>query len=79
MKPIDSLGDVQMDQAIVTPVIIVNLLRRGDGTTESPIRLVTQCFSLAGFLLFEHDPIEHERRREETAASVREWVGRSNP
>lgn len=44
-----------MDTAMVRPVIVTTLLRRGDGTAESPIRIVTQYWDRDGTLLAEND------------------------
>jgi hypothetical protein len=45
------MGDVEVMQVIRT-----QLLRRGKGTPESPIRIITQYWSMDGELLVEVDP-----------------------
>lgn len=47
---------VDMDHARVIQVIECAILRRGEGTSQDPIRIVTQYFSLDGKLLAEVDP-----------------------
>ncbi|MFA5186878.1 MAG: hypothetical protein WC551_10400 [Patescibacteria group bacterium] len=44
-------------------VIRTNLLRRGKGTEDSPIRRVTQFYSLDGELLAENDPVNEDGER----------------
>lgn len=45
-----------MDHAKVIQVIETTLLRKGDGTSNSPIRIITQYWSLDGKLMWEVDP-----------------------
>ena len=47
-----------MDSARVIQVIESTLLRRGKGTEDDPIRIVTQYFALDGTLLAESDPVQ---------------------
>jgi hypothetical protein len=44
------------DNARVIAVIVTTLTRRGTGKDESPIRIVTQYWSLDGEFLAEVDP-----------------------
>lgn len=44
------------DYARVIQVIETTLERRGKGTTEDPLRIVRQYYSLEGELLAEDDP-----------------------
>ena len=44
-----------MDSAIVMQVIKTTILRRGNGTT-TPVRIITQYWTLEGKLLCEVDP-----------------------
>jgi hypothetical protein len=44
----------------VIQVIACELLRRGQGTPESPLRAVRQYFTLDGCLLAEVDPVNEE-------------------
>ena len=46
-----------MDTAIVKEVIVTSLLRRGDGTPESPCRIITQYWDKDGTMLAEVDPL----------------------
>jgi len=48
--------------AEVIQVIRTNLERRGAGTPESPIRVITQFWTLDGQLLAEVDPVEGSRK-----------------
>lgn len=45
-----------MDTVICKEVIIASLLRRGNGTKYSPIRVITQVFEKDGTLISEYDP-----------------------
>lgn len=45
-----------MGKAEVIQVIRTSLLRRGDGTKNSPIRIITQYWDFEGNLLWENDP-----------------------
>lgn len=46
-----------MDECKVIQVIRTTLTRRGLGkTSEDPVRIITQYWSLDGKLLWEHDP-----------------------
>ena len=55
-------GEVMdMDNAKLITVIVTTLTRRGTGkTSDSPIRVVTQYWSLDGALLAEVDPCPPE-------------------
>ena len=55
-------GEVMdMDNAKLVTVIVTTLTRRGTGkTSDSPIRVVTQYWSLDGDLLSEVDPCPPE-------------------
>jgi hypothetical protein len=54
------------DGARVIKVIETNILRRGDGVDDrSPIRIITQYWSLDGDLLAECDPCSEVIRVEE--------------
>ena len=51
-------------EAEVIPVIRTTLLRRGTGQSEdSPIRVITQYWSLDGDLLAEVDPCSAQKSR----------------
>jgi len=50
-----------MDTAIVMKVIRTDILRRGKGTKESPIRIIIQYWSLDGELLAEVDTWQEGR------------------
>ena len=52
---------MDVDTAEVIQVIRTTLTRRGDGTTESPIRVITQYWTLEGKLLVEVDPVAENR------------------
>lgn len=45
-----------MNTCRVIQVIETTLLRRGRGTPEDPLRIITQYWSLDGELLWEKDP-----------------------
>lgn len=47
-----------MDTVEVMTVIKTTLLRRGKGTTEDPVRIVTQYWDMDGNLLVEIDAID---------------------
>ena len=54
-------------------VIETTLTRRGDGTPDSPIRVITQYWSQEGDLIIEHDPCDLKLTREKQSA-IRECV-----
>lgn len=57
MVPVaDTKNGVIMDKAEVIQAIKTTLLRRGEGTKDSPIRTVTQYWDFDGNLLIEKDP-----------------------
>ena len=41
---------------ICKEVIITTIERRGEGTSESPVRIITQVWDKDGTLIAEHDP-----------------------
>jgi hypothetical protein len=45
-----------MDTVKVMQVIETQLVRHGDGTKRSPIRIITQYWDMEGKLIFEIDP-----------------------
>ena len=49
---------IESDSARVIQVIQTTLLRRGTGIVGSPIRIITQYWSLDGKLLAEVDPAD---------------------
>ena len=53
-----------MDTAIVMKVIRTDILRRGKGTSESPIRIIIQYWSLKGELLAEVDAWKERKEQE---------------
>lgn len=52
-----------MDTAKVIRVIETTMTRRGNGTKESPCRIITQYWTLKGELLAEVDPINSKMNR----------------
>lgn len=46
-----------MNKAIIKEVIVTSLLHRGEGTPESPHRIITQYWDKDGTLLAEVDPL----------------------
>ena len=42
--------------------VIESVVKRGEGTPESPIREVVQYHALSGEFLAEHDPVREARR-----------------
>lgn len=52
---------IKMDAAQVIQVIVTTLARRGNGK-DTPIRVLTQYWSLDGKLLAEVDPCPEARR-----------------
>lgn len=46
-----------MFKAKVIKVIETDLLGRGKGTPENPVRRIHQIYSLDGELIMEHDPV----------------------
>jgi hypothetical protein len=55
------------EQAKVIQVIETTLFRKGAGTPESPLRCVTQYWTLDGKLLAEVDPVQESRGTRPTA------------
>jgi hypothetical protein len=49
-----------MDTVIIKEVIITTLKRKGAGTQDSPIRVISQYWDKEGNLLVEEDPIYNE-------------------
>lgn len=47
---------VDVDKAVLMEVIVSAIARRGDGTEQAPIRVVTQVFTTDGKLIAEYDP-----------------------
>jgi hypothetical protein len=47
---------MKIDTVICEEVIITRTTRRGEGTTESPIRAILQVFNKKGELIAENDP-----------------------
>ncbi len=45
------------DKAEIVQLIRTTLTRRGKGTEEAPIRIITQYWEMDGTLLFEFDPL----------------------
>jgi hypothetical protein len=52
-KPREIMNEVEMITLIKT-----TLTRRGDGTANSPVRIITQYWLQDGSCLIEYDPIE---------------------
>jgi hypothetical protein len=48
-------------QAELAQVIITYILRRGDGTEGSPMRIIRQVWSIDGKLIAEYDPEVQEK------------------
>lgn len=46
-----------MDTVKVMQIIETTIKRRGTGETGSPIRIITQYWTMEGVLIFEIDPI----------------------
>ena len=61
-----------MDNARSMQVIVTTILRRGAGTFGSPIRIITQYWSMGGKLLAEVDPFNEERHK--CRSLLRAWV-----
>lgn len=53
-----------MDECKIIEVIKSTLLRRGKGTEESPVRIITQYWTKEGELLFEKDPFEELTKKQ---------------
>jgi hypothetical protein len=51
----DGWKDLMVDGARVIEVVQSNLLRRGNGTADDPVRVITQYFAKDGTLLAERD------------------------
>ena len=47
-----------MDEVFLKKLIVCTKARRGKGTTESPIRVITEIFDTNGILIAEKDPFE---------------------
>ena len=47
----------ETDRCIQETVIIATIKRRGKGTEDDPIRIITQVFDLKGNLIAETDPL----------------------
>ncbi len=63
-----------MDTVKQVTLIETKLTRRGEGTQDSPVRVITQYWSQEGDLVIEHDPcslrLTHERRKAIRAAVI---------
>jgi hypothetical protein len=59
-----------MDTARVIQVVETTLLRRGDGIPSSPIRIITQYWSLEGVLLAEVDPMAGEGKERDLTVDL---------
>ena len=49
-----------MDTVICKELIVTTLTRRGKGTENNPIRVITQVFEKDGTFVAEHDPFDEK-------------------
>jgi hypothetical protein len=61
-----------MDQVICKELIVATLTRRGKGTVNSPVRIVTQVFEKDGTLVAENDPVD-EKFTETDLVNFAKW------
>lgn len=60
-----------MDTVRLIEVIETTLIRRGNGSSNNPVRVITQYWSKDGVLLAEVDPWVSEREEREAVAVPR--------
>jgi hypothetical protein len=56
------MKEYDMDMVRVVPVIITTTERWGKGTKESPVRVITQIYTLEGELIAYKDPCHSKPR-----------------